>query len=177
MLCLQRVERLTLEGNSFKVPGKGWLFQLGMKREMSCWKSDQTLELMWDCTRTSGSGLCYKLRVFSCTTMTWSLLQALEFLLCSPCFGLGKGGFLLWVPSDAVPVGIQAGWTNFGKTLCLSIPSVRGTQIQWVRKLWWVVWSWGDVGSKWWDTSGTTLQSNSIAQPDHLKRKFKNDIL
>lgn len=56
MLCLQRVERLTLEGNSFKVPGKGWLFQLGMKREMRCWKSDQTLELMWDCTRTSGSG-------------------------------------------------------------------------------------------------------------------------
>lgn len=33
MLCLQQVETLTLEGSSFKVPGKGWLFQLGMKRE------------------------------------------------------------------------------------------------------------------------------------------------
>lgn len=96
MLCLQQVKRLTVEGNSFKVPGNVWLFQLVMKRETRCSKSESKLWIRsgtapW----TSGNGLCNQLSLFPCIT-SWSLLQVWqESLLRFPCFDHKK----VWIPA------------------------------------------------------------------------------
>lgn len=171
MLCLQQVERLTLEGSSFKVPGKGCLFQLAMKRETRCWKSDQTLELMWDCTRTR-SGLCYKLRAFSCINDELKFVPSAGVPALLPTFWPWKGVDSCYEsPQMQGRGGSRLDGQTLTKPFAFSIPSVHGTQIQWVGKLWWVVWSQGDGDSGWWDTSGTTLWSNFIAQLDPLKKE------
>lgn len=117
MLCLQQVERFTLEGAASRSRGKGGSFSLAWKGKRGV--GNQIKPGNW-CGTAPGpvQMVCCKLRGFSCIMMTWSLFQVLQFLLYSPSFGLGKVQIPAVNPLWCSTRGIQAGWTNSGQTLC-----------------------------------------------------------